>query len=655
MDIRDCFNKFNKKKPQENTTKNDFINIVKKGLGDNIIDIREYEFIKYTLDKICKIMSINKFIDVILKFINNQSNNEFTKLFSLMFNNIWLVMDNNIFSCTKLVQNMAQFYNNIVFTQNQIDGTKLIINLLTTPNINTVGLYGYAGTGKTTLITKIINFLLKNKYINSIAFVAPTHKALNVMKFKYHNDANNYANNYANNNTNNNTNTEKINYTVEFITIHKLLGYKKDFKTDGSKIFTKGTKNLLCNYDIVIIDECSMIPINMVIDIFTEIDTAVKQNKNPKIVFAGDPAQLPPVNEHSSILFSQQNKIDNINKMMSLVLKQCVRSSNPDVNNLCSDIRDWVTGVTKVPKFREYKSNVKIYKYNKKSPKTETKWFNNYLDHTQSSINKSDNSVIILTWTNDQCTEYNKVARDKLLISKNNIDSKFRIGDILIFNDYYNFNNNANNLDEQSDQNSFHTSEQIKIIEIHDIIKCSKSFSEHLPKSAQKLPNVADIGKKYKDIINHINKNTTRKYKVWKLKIQRLCDNVLNSSGGGNNSVIYVLHDDSKTVYEKDVALIKNKINELNDVYNAFYKSNISKIEETIIKHLWCELNGNIVDQFANVREGFCITTHKSQGSTFCNVFVDCHDIFKNKDSNIYMKCIYTAVTRASNKVFLLI
>jgi len=66
-------------------------------------------------------------------------------------------------------------------------------------------------------------------------------------------------------------------------------------------------------------------------------------------------------------------------------------------------------------------------------------------------------------------------------------------------------------------------------------------------------------------------------------------------------------------------------------------------------------MNENFIEQFASVREGFCVTTHKSQGSTFCNVFVDCNDIFKNKDTNIYMKCIYTAITRTSNKVFLLV
>ena len=47
---------------------------------------------------------------------------------------------------------------------------------------------GLSGTGKTTLITKFVNYILRNKYINSVAFVAPTHKALNVIKFKFNSD-----------------------------------------------------------------------------------------------------------------------------------------------------------------------------------------------------------------------------------------------------------------------------------------------------------------------------------------------------------------------------------------------------------------------------------------------------------------------------------
>lgn len=635
MDIRDCFNKckINIEKKGK-THKTDFMKIISKGLNDNIISIQDYEFIKNSVDKLCKLTSINKFVEIINKFANQ----DFKDLFAVLLNNISEVIDNNHFSCQKMIEKMTSYYKNIVLTQDQIDGSLLIFDMISNCNIHIMGLYGYAGTGKTTLITKLVNFLLGNKYIESVAFAAPTHKALNVIKFKFNDD-------FKFNNM-----VGKIKCKVEFITIHKLLGYKKDFKTDGSKKFTRGSKNLLCNYDIIIIDECSMIPMDMIKTMFGEIDVSTKNNRNPKIIFVGDPAQLPPVNEQFSILFSKNSEMDNIKNIASITLKQAVRSSNDDVNNLCSDIRNWVTGVTKIPNFRPYGANVKIYKYNNKIKKIQTKWFNDYLDCIKSSDNNSENSTIILTWTNDQCMEYNKIARNKLLNKKQL--NKFEVGDILIFNDYYNMQ--VEKTDELNKQDSFHTSEQIKIMEIHDVIKCSKQFSEQLPKSALKFSNVNDIAKKYKDIIGFINKNTIRKYKGFKLKIQRLCENSANNNNTQNH-IIYVLNDDSKDIFEKDITIIKNKIRELNEIYRGFYRNNIERIEEIIIKHLWCEMNENFIEQFASVREGFCVTTHKSQGSTFCNVFVDCNDIFKNKDTNIYMKCIYTAITRTSNKVFLLV
>ena len=119
---------------------------------------------------------------------------------------------------------------------------------------------------------------------------------------------------------------------------------------------------------------------------------------------------------------------------------------------------------------------------------------------------------------------------------------------------------------------------------------------------------------------------------------------------------LYMLpDDDSKNILENDITITKNKINELREIYKGYYKDQIDKIEDTIIKHLWNEMNEKFIEPFANIKEGFSITTHKSQGSTFCNVFIDCHDIFKNRDNNVYMRCIYTALTRASNKVYILI
>ncbi|MGB3496268.1 MAG: helicase C-terminal domain-containing protein, partial [Elainellaceae cyanobacterium] len=56
---------------------------------------------------------------------------------------------------------------------------------------------------------------------------------------------------------------------------------------------------------------------------------------------------------------------------------------------------------------------------------------------------------------------------------------------------------------------------------------------------------------------------------------------------------------------------------------------------------------------FHDLRYAYCLTIHKSQGSTFQNVFVDMPNIHVNR--NIYERnqLLYVAVTRAAQRLFL--
>src|SRR6056297_2758543 len=115
-------------------------------------------------------------------------------------------------------------------------------------------LLGYAGTGKTFLISYIMNKLLKSNIISDIYVCAPTHKALNVIESYFKSNLKNL---------NDNESTK-----IKFITIHKLLEFKpvisndngiKIFKSDKESKFLKQAENKL-----IIIDECSMISLDMV-------------------------------------------------------------------------------------------------------------------------------------------------------------------------------------------------------------------------------------------------------------------------------------------------------------------------------------------------------------------------------------------------------
>ena len=61
------------------------------------------------------------------------------------------------------------------------------------------------------------------------------------------------------------------------------------------------------------------------------------------------------------------------------------------------------------------------------------------------------------------------------------------------------------------------------------------------------------------------------------------------------------------------------------------------------------------LEKFANISYGYCYTSHKSQGSTFKNVFVDVNDIITiNISPKRKLQALYTAITRASHSVYFL-
>ena len=74
--------------------------------------------------------------------------------------------------------------NSIELTPDQIKVHKELIEFIKNESENQLLLVGYAGTGKTTMVTKIIFDLLKENLCQKIVIAAPTHKAVNIAKSK---------------------------------------------------------------------------------------------------------------------------------------------------------------------------------------------------------------------------------------------------------------------------------------------------------------------------------------------------------------------------------------------------------------------------------------------------------------------------------------
>ena len=75
-------------------------------------------------------------------------------------------------------------YEEIKLTKEQEIIYKNLIEFIKSDKSRELLLVGYAGTGKTTMVAKFINDLIKTKLCNKIVMAAPTHKAVNIAKSK---------------------------------------------------------------------------------------------------------------------------------------------------------------------------------------------------------------------------------------------------------------------------------------------------------------------------------------------------------------------------------------------------------------------------------------------------------------------------------------
>ena len=555
-------------------------------------------------------------------------------------------------------------------------------------------LIGYAGTGKTTLITKFINDIINQRLVKRIAIAAPTHKAVGIIKNKL------YGNIYEK------ENSKSLMKYVEVLTIHRLLNYQNYIDNNGNTYFAKGLVDTNWDiYNLIVIDECSMLNNQIINDIVLELEKNYEDNKQKnnklKIIYLGDPAQLPPVNQKISKIFTRD--------ITKYYLEKIIRTNNNNIMDLSNQHRKWIlSGDDKdMPNLELYNSNsIKIHD-------NTSVWLNNF-------INNNNKNNIILSWTNKKCNLYNDYIR-KAIFKKQNL-SKYELGEILIFQDYYRVkigeNDNIKNNNNINNYINFYTSEQVKLYGINT--KIIKFENLKVKKTSSLLPeNINDIYIEYVDKLNKIiNDNPIKIYElqvrkinsdeniyndnfnnlkkkieinIYKSKFKTFTEyekiNIINNIDKNinfMNNLVHKYHESLinnglinenitiKTIHENDVIkynelieignikLLKlkeklySKINKIKDIDNI-KKCNLFSFVEKKMNTLWKEWQSKIIDSIAQLNYGYCITVHKSQGSTFSNVYIDIADIFENKSKDEVLKCLYTAITRTSDSLELLL
>jgi DNA polymerase III delta prime subunit len=538
------------------------------------------------------------------------------------------------------------------------------------------GLYGSAGTGKTTLIkyilqinafeemlilkefSKLFKLNLKNyneknisnvlmEYIEkdekriygllveilygekTIILASPTNKALDVIREKVGTVKNfKLIDSY----------TGTINkLKVIFFTISKLLTYRRFLDINHNIYFRRGEKfiNIINKYNLVIIDESSMINKENVNDINNDIenhDTFFENYCRGFVLFTGDSAQLPPPKEKNSSVFKL--------KMNKTELNTIMRANNKGIIDLSKFIRDWLINEKKNPRDELLSHSCDYIKF--------------YFDkkHFIDEFCKNNDGVI-LVWTNETRNDYNLKIRKKLL--GNITKKKFIKGEHLIFNNFY-------KIKTKIDEKIFYSSMPIivKDIEINETFLCQKyDILVIMEKLDEKMKTetslielyIDDYMKNVKDyltkFVNMFNKSMNNIYKVWQLyftykKIEEEIPII----------VIY-----NKKIYNKDIERGRKYIKDYFDKGNKFIKPDALNIMREII----IELFDQYYEQpFADLDYGYCLTTDKSQGSTYTSVYIDAPDILdQNKypflDMDVAKRRFYTAITRASDNVNILI
>ena len=134
-------------------------------------------------------------------------------------------------------------------------------------------------------------------------------------------------------------------------------------------------------------------------------------------------------------------------------------------------------------------------------------------------------------------------------------------------------------------------------------------------------------------IINMLNKNNTEKLDTIK--------NIIRNS------------------FETKIILSRQDERELNAINKALNEDGVDNSNEKTNKYItMSQLFGHylshiITSNYLDVDYGYALTVHKSQGSTYEDVYVEYNNILSNRKEIEKLKLLYTAITRSANKLYI--
>lgn len=160
-------------------------------------------------------------------------------------------------------------------------------------------LKGYAGTGKTFTLSLLVRKLIDKGL--EVGVTAPTHKAVKVLRGDP---------------------VERADYR----TVHSMLALKEKYDMHTGRVYYDADmaskyKPPVADIDVMILDECSMLDN----DLFNKLVPWIKGGL--KVVFSGDPIQIPPVNHPDCIPFLKAKEWNMLELGLTDIIRQ--KEGNP--------------------------------------------------------------------------------------------------------------------------------------------------------------------------------------------------------------------------------------------------------------------------------------------------------------------------------------
>jgi exodeoxyribonuclease-5 len=467
-------------------------------------------------------------------------------------------------------------------TYRNIDGVRKVL------------LKGFAGTGKTFLINRVIEAAKQIEPRINFGMTAPTHKAVKVLK-----------------------KTSELRDLLDFGTIHSFLGLKEHIDERTGEVsykpdFNSNRARKIDDINVLIIDESSMLQN----DLFEHVETEMRSNDQLLVIYMGDEKQIPPVKQmektgqSDAIPFIPARQHSHQIKVLALTEPQRQAKESPIIMYSVA-IREQYNNQKIFFDFKDEYKNALERVHPEKNLEGIRQILRQYF--CTEEFEKDPDYAKVIAWRNTSVDYFNREIR--LLI--NNAESLPRIieNEKLVMD--------APLIDNKAKPPKILLPNNEDVVAKNVILDEMEVFYSLFPKNAF--------------LADKLEKETGER-KIKKSLVVKVY-NVLLVTEDGKEFNCNIIHEDSEAAFK--------------EVIETLTKAALAAVDKYQKKELWIQ-KFRISENFAWVKHNYALTAHKSQGSTYDYCISMEWDIEQNFNIEERNRIRYVAATRARHKLYVI-